>query len=131
MSGGQILPIYDALRLSFTDDRFLDQVPAHSIWPPQNYRDLLHDDLFWKGILRAFIFTSIFVPGMIMIPMVIAVLLDRVENRRLSTFYRIILLIPSMIPAPLIVILFVWLYNNYIGPINYILVDVLHIYDVR
>jgi multiple sugar transport system permease protein len=68
---------------------------------------------------------------MIMIPMVIAVLLDRVENGFLSTFYRIVLLIPSMIPAPLIIILWVWLYNNYIGPINYVLVDVLGIYDIR
>jgi len=128
--GWQILPIYSALRLSFTDDRFLDQLPANFIGL-DNYRDVIHDRLFWRGVWRAFIFTCIFVPGMIMIPMVIAVLLDRVENRFLGTFYRIVLLIPSMIPAPLIIILWVWLYNNYIGPINYILVDVLGIYDVR
>ena len=72
-----------------------------------------------RGVLRAFIFTCIFVPGIVLIPMVIAVLLDRVENGFMSTFYRIVLLIPSMIPAPLIIILWVWLYNNYIGPINY------------
>ena len=40
----------------------------------QNYRDVLSDGLFWRGVWRAFIFTSIFVPGMILIPMVIAVL---------------------------------------------------------
>jgi multiple sugar transport system permease protein len=128
--GWQILPIYSALRLSFTDDRFLDQVPAHWIGL-RNYRDLLSDRVFWDGVKRAFIFTCIFVPGMIMIPMVIAVLLDRVQNRKLATFYRIVLLIPSMIPAPLIFVLWGWLYNNYIGPINYVLVDVLHLYDVR
>jgi len=92
---------------------------------------VIRDELFWRGVGRAFVFTCIFVPGMIMIPMVIAVLLDRVENRWMSTFYRIVLLIPSMIPAPLIFILWVWLYNNYIGPINFILVDVLGIYDIR
>src|SRR3954469_22025717 len=129
-AGWQILPIYSAFRLSLTDDRFLDKLPAHYIGL-QNYRDVLHDRLFWRGIYHAFIFTCIFVPGMIMIPMVIAVLLDRVQNTKLSTFYRIVLLIPSMIPAPLIFVLWVWLYNNYIGPINYILVNVLHLYDVR
>jgi multiple sugar transport system permease protein len=128
--GWQILPIYSALRLSFTDDRFLDQVSANWIGL-QNYRDLMSDRLFWRGVMRAFIFTCVFVPGMIMIPMVIAVLLDRVESRRWSTFYRIVLLIPSMIPAPLIFVLWAWLYNNYIGPINFILVDVLGIYDIR
>jgi multiple sugar transport system permease protein len=128
--GWQILPIYSAARLSFTDDRFLDQLSANFIGL-DNYRQVIRDDLFWRGVGRAFIFTCIFVPGMIMIPMVIAVMLDRVENGFLSTFYRIVLLIPSMIPAPLIFILWVWLYNNYIGPINWLLVDVLGVYDVR
>jgi ABC-type sugar transport system permease subunit len=128
--GWQILPIYSALRLSFTDDRFLDQLAPNFIGL-DNYRQVIRDDLFWRGVGRALIFTCIFVPGMIMIPMVIAVLLDRVQNGFLSTFYRIVLLIPSMIPAPLIFILWVWLYNNYIGPINWLLVDVLGIYDVR
>ncbi len=128
--GWQILPIYHALRLSFTDDRFLDQVPAHWIGL-DNYREVIRDRVFWNGVGRAFIFTCIFVPGMIMIPLVIAVMLDRVQSRRMSTFYRIVLLIPSMIPAPLIFVLWGWLYNNYIGPINYVLVDVLHLYDVR
>jgi multiple sugar transport system permease protein len=68
---------------------------------------------------------------MIMIPMVIAVMLDRVSSRGMSTFYRIVLLIPSMIPAPLIFVLWGWLYNNNIGPINYLLVDVLGIFDLR
>ena len=34
-----------------------------------------------------------------------------------------------MIPAPLIFVLWVWMYNNYIGPINYFLVDVLGIFS--
>jgi multiple sugar transport system permease protein len=128
--GWQVLPIISAARLSFTDDRFLDQLSANFIGL-DNYRRVIRDELFWRGVLRAFTFTCIFVPGMILIPMLIAVMLDRVENKFLSTFYRIVLLIPSMIPAPLIIILWVWLYNNYIGPINFILVDVLGIYDIR
>ncbi len=35
-----------------------------------------------------------------------------------------------MIPGPLIFILWVWMYSNGIGPINYFLVDVLHVYDL-
>ena len=128
--GWQILPIYEALRISFTNDNFLDQVPGKWIGL-QNYRDVLNDGLFWRGVLRAFIFTSIFVPGMILIPMVVAVLIDRVTNGKIATTYRLILLIPSMIPAPLIFVLWGWMYHNYIGPINYLLVDVFHIYDVR
>jgi multiple sugar transport system permease protein len=128
--GWQILPIYEAMRINLTNDNFLDQVPGKWIGL-RNYRDVLRDDLFLRGVLRAFIFTSIFVPGMILIPMVVAVLLDRVTNGKIGTTYRLILLIPSMIPAPLIFVLWGWMYHNYIGPINYLLVDVLHIYTVR
>ena len=128
--GWQLIPIYDALRLSFTDDKFLDQVAPNWIGL-QNYRDVLQDGLFWEGLKRAFIFTIIFVPGMIFIPMFAAICLDRVKSNKLSTAYRLILLVPSMIPAPLIFVLWLWMYNNYVGPINYLLVDVLHLFDLR
>ncbi len=127
--GWQILPIYSALSLSFTDDKFLDDQAPNFIGL-QNYRDVLSDGLFWDGIQRAFIFTLIFLPGMIFIPMITAIFIDRVQSNRVSTVYRIILLIPAMIPAPLIFVLWLWMYNNYIGPINYILVDKLHLYDL-
>lgn len=128
--GWQIIPIYDSLRLSFTDERFLDTADPNWIGLA-NYRDLMRDELFWKGIFRAFMFTILFVPGMIIFPMVLAVLVDRVTSNKIATTYRLILLIPSMIPAPLIFILWSWMYNNYIGPINYILVDVLHLFSVQ
>ena len=40
--GWQLLPIYDALRISFTDDKFLDQTAPNWIGL-QNYRDVVHD----------------------------------------------------------------------------------------
>jgi multiple sugar transport system permease protein len=126
--GWQIIPIVSALQISFTDDNFLDRVSPNYIGF-DNYRQLIRDELFWKGILRAFAFTSIFLPGMLLIPMFIAVLVDRVTNNRIATVYRLILLIPSMIPAPLIFVLWAWMYNNYIGPINYLLVDVLGFFN--
>jgi multiple sugar transport system permease protein len=128
--GWQILPIYSSLRLSFTDDRFLDDQPANFVGL-QNYRDVIGDQLFWTGIQRALIFTLIFLPGMIFIPMITAIFIDRIRNERVATVYRIILLIPAMIPAPLIFLLWVWMYNNTFGPINYILVDKLHLFTVN
>lgn len=127
--GWQVLPIYSALSLSFTDDKFLDDAPANFIGL-QNYRDVLSDHLFWQGIQRALIFTLIFLPGMIFIPMMAAIFIDRITDNKIATVYRIILLIPAMIPAPLIFVLWLWMYNNYIGPINYLLVDKLHLFEL-
>ena len=125
--GWQIFPIFLAAKVSFTNEKFLTQDPTKWIGL-QNYRDVIHDRLFWDGLGRAFLFTALFVPGMIMFPMVIAVMIDRVTSNRIATFYRLVLLIPAMIPAPLIFVLWRFLYDIHIGPINYILVNKLHLF---
>src|SRR5207244_9086299 len=63
-------------------------------------------------------------------PMVLAVLVDRVRNQKAASAYRLILLIPAMIPGPLIFVLWGWLYSSAIGPINYFLVDVFHVCNI-
>jgi multiple sugar transport system permease protein len=130
--GWQLWPIARALWISFTDFSFLiDDSPesAHWIWF-DNYVAAVQDPIVREGLIRAAIFTAIFLPGMIFLPMIIAVLVDRVQSTALASTYRLILLIPAMIPGPLIFILWGWMYSNGIGPINYFLVDVFHIYDV-
>jgi multiple sugar transport system permease protein len=130
--GWQLWPIARALWISFTDFSYLiDDSPesAHWIWF-DNYVEAVQDPIVREGLIRAAIFTAIFLPGMIFLPMIIAVLVDRVQSTTLASTYRLILLIPAMIPGPLIFILWVWMYSNGIGPINYFLVDVFHVYDV-
>lgn len=133
----QLWPIIQVAWYSFTDFRFLDSAASTTVlglprgfigW--NNFRNAFHDELLWKGLLRAGIFTSLFVPGMILIPLVLATLVDRVSNSKLATTYRLILLIPAMIPGPLIFVLWKWMYDLYIGPINYILVDILGLFTV-
>jgi ABC-type sugar transport system permease subunit len=63
--------------------------------------------------------------------MMLAVFIDRITRPKVATFYRLVLLIPSMIPGPLIFVLWKWMYDLYIGPINWLLVDVLGMYTVR
>jgi len=130
--GWQLWPIIRALWISFTNFSFLlDDSPESAKWIGfENYVNALQDPLVRDGLLNAAIFTAIFLPGMVFLPMVTAVLVDRVRNQKLATTYRLILLIPAMIPGPLIFILWVWMYSNGIGPINYVLVDVLGVYDL-
>jgi len=130
--GWQLWPIVRALWISFTSFSFLlDDSPesAKFIWF-QNYVDAVKDPLVRSGLWHAAVFTAIFLPGMIFLPMVMAVLVDRVHNKKAAGVYRLILLIPAMMPGPLIFILWGWLYSNGIGPINYMLVNVFHLYDV-
>ncbi len=128
--GWQLYPIARVAWLSFTDYHFL-RIGQPVNWVGlDNYRQAFADPLMRLGLLRAAGFTALFLPGLIFIPMVLAVLIDRITNNKVATFYRLVLLIPSMIPGPLIFVLWKWMYDLYIGPINWALVDVFGFFDV-
>src|SRR5213080_5020247 len=70
--GWQLWPILRVLWLSFTDYHFLTNEPAHWIWF-HNYTAAFSDPLVQKGLERAAIFTAVSLPGMVFLPMVLAV----------------------------------------------------------
>jgi multiple sugar transport system permease protein len=129
--GWQIYPILRVFYLSFTNFHFLATNAPIDFVGLANYATAIIDPVVWLGVGRAAAFTAIFLPGMILIPLVLAVLIDRVSNVYVATAYRLILLIPAVIPGALIVVLWKWLYNFNIGPINYTLVDVLGVVSAR
>src|SRR5437588_7109839 len=120
--GWQVYPIFRVLWMSFTDYHFLRREPAQWVGF-LNYANALADPLLLTGLLRAATFTALFLPGMIFVPMLLAIMVDRVSHPTLATTYRLILLIPAVIPGPLIFVLWKWLYNFNIGPIDYLLVQ--------
>ncbi len=126
----QVYPILRVLWISFTDYHYLRNDPAQ--WTGfKNYIDAFADPLVAQGLLRALAFTLIFLPGVIFVPLFLAILVDRVRNPRLATIYRLILLLPAVIPGPMIFVLWKWMYDFEIGPINRLLVDVLHLFTYR
>jgi ABC-type sugar transport system permease subunit len=128
--GYQVYPIGRVVWISFTDYKFLTSEPA--VWVGlANYYEALNDPLMWTGLGRAALFTLMFLPGTIIFPLLLAVLVDRVSNERLATVYRVILLIPAVIPSTLVFVLWKWMYNYQIGPINYFLVEVLHLFTFQ
>ena len=126
----QLYPILRVLWISFTDYQFLSNQPANWVWL-RNYGDALQDPLLWAGLGRAALFTVMFLPGTIILPLLLAILIDRVSNARLATFYRIVLLIPAVIPSTLIFVLWKWMYNYQAGPINHFLVDTLGLFTLQ
>lgn len=128
--GYMVYPILRVLWLSFTDFKYLSREPAQFVGF-RNYTDAFADPLVWEGLWRATQFTLMFLPGTIILPLILAVLVDRVRHSELATFYRIVLLIPAVIPGPMIFVLWKWLYNFQIGPINYFLVEVFGIFTYQ
>jgi multiple sugar transport system permease protein len=128
--GYQVYPIARVFWISFTDYEFLSDAPAKFIGF-ENYRNAIIDPLFCASMWRDALFTIMFLPGTIILPLLLAILVDRVSNARLATFYRVILLIPAVIPSTLVFVLWKWMYNYQVGPINHFLVDILGIFTIQ
>ena len=128
--GYQVYPIIRVFVLSFTDYRLLAADEAQFIGL-QNYANAVVDPIVHQGLLRAGYFTLLFLPGTIFIPLFVAILVDRVKNQRVASIYKIILLIPAVIPGPMIFVLWKWLYDFEIGPINVFLIEQLHLFTFR
>jgi ABC-type sugar transport system permease subunit len=123
-------PIIRVAVISFTDYHYLRSEPMR-FTGLTNYINAIQDPVFHLGIWRAVIFTAFFLPGVIFIPLFLAILVDRVQNPKLASLYRGILLIPAVIPGPMIFVLFRWMYDFEVGPINTTLVQYLHIFNFR
>jgi len=128
--GYQVYPIFRVLWISFTDFQYLSDQPANWVWF-DNYIAAFNDPLMWKSLWRAALFTIMFLPGTIILPLLLAILVDRVTNPRLATFYRVVLLIPAVIPSTLVFVLWKWMYNYQVGPINHVLVDILGLFTLQ
>ncbi len=128
--GYQVYPLLQVAYISFTDYHFLRHDPVQ-FTAFSNYANAFSDPLVLEGLKRAAIFTAIFLPGVIFIPLFVAILVDRVKDARLATLYRLILLIPAVIPGPMIFLLWRWLYDFEVGPINVILVNYMHLFTFR
>src|SRR5262245_45342831 len=94
--GYQVYPILRVLWMSFTDYKYLRTEPANWVGL-ENYRNALADPIMYSGLLRAVEFTLMFLPGTILLPLLLAILIDRVSHPRLAAFYRLLLLIPTVI----------------------------------
>ncbi len=129
-AGYQVWPIIRVLWMSFTDYQYLTNEPANWVWF-HNYIQAFNDPLMWVSLGRAALFTIMFLPGTIILPLLLAILVDRVINPRLATVYRVILLIPAVIPSTLIFVLWKWMYNYQVGPINHFLVDTTGLFTLQ
>lgn len=128
--GYQAYPIVRVLWISFTDYQYLTNQPANWVGF-DNYINALRDPLMWASLWRAVLFTLMFLPGCIILPLILAILIDRVQNPVLATIYRVVLLIPAVIPSTLVFVLWKWMYNFQSGPINYYLVNELGLFSLQ
>ncbi|MBX9393830.1 sugar ABC transporter permease [Streptomyces sp. TRM72054] len=82
-----------------------------------NYQQGLTDSAFMGSVLRVVLFACVQIPVMLLISLIMALLLDALTARAAGGF-RILLLVPYMIPGVVAAIVWINLYSPEVGPLT-------------
>ncbi|MGW1622820.1 carbohydrate ABC transporter permease [Streptomyces sp. NPDC002172] len=82
-----------------------------------NYRQGLTDPAFLDSVLRVLVFACVQIPVMLLISLLLALFLDTLTSRAAGRF-RILLLVPYMIPGVVAAIVWINLYSPDVGPLT-------------
>ena len=112
-----ILPIAASLFMSF---HRWDMVSPPSGVGFRHYVKLVSRDLlFWKVMGNTFRYAAYLIPPSIVVPLLLAVLLDRPLRGR--SWYRVSFFLPVVTSVVAVGLMFRWLYDSEFGLINYVL----------
>ncbi len=85
----------------------------------ENYKNILHDELYWNAFFNSFKFTIRYVPIILIVSLLLALVLN---NQRLGgkTVYRTIFFVPVVTTASIIGIIMIFIFG-FQGPLNILL----------
>lgn len=84
-----------------------------------NYIYIFGDEVFIKSIINTIVFSAATVPFLMIMSLLFAILLN--QNLRFKGFFRGVLFVPSIISTVVVGMVFVWLFSDQLGFINYML----------
>lgn len=82
-----------------------------------NFARGLVDPVFWSSMLRVSIYAVVIVPVIQLVSLALALLIDAVK-RRVANRFRLVLLIPYMIPGIVAIMIWLYLYSPVVGPLR-------------
>ena len=115
--GFMLYPVVFSFWLSFHDWRGQRGVVFLGLG---NYRRLIEDDLFWTSLANTFLIGLMYVPLMLALALVLAVLLNS-ALLRLRTFFRAAIFSPYITSLVIMALVFALIYNDQAGVLNYLL----------
>lgn len=107
-------PIILSFILSFTEYDVIS--PPRFIGLANYVKAFTGDELFWPSILRTFAYSAVVVPASLLGALGLALLLNR--GLRATNIFRAIFYVPTLTPAVALVLLWGWLLQPEIGPVN-------------
>ncbi|NIS80057.1 MAG: ABC transporter permease subunit [Anaerolineales bacterium] len=119
-------PMLYSLRISFYDWKILN--PDQSTWIGWgNYTRALGDPIFRRAVLNTLAYSIVTVPAQIILGVGVAILLN--QQIRGKAFFRVMYYLPVITSWVIVSLLFEYMFSGQAGLINYLLRDVLHVFD--
>lgn len=112
-----ILPMLSTVLMSLTD---WDLFNSPKFIGLENYADLFFkNEYFWKSLKATFLYAS----GGVILPQVAALLMAILLNQKIRCrpFFRTVFYLPAVLPAVSTIVLWQWMFNADMGPLNQIL----------
>jgi multiple sugar transport system permease protein len=92
-----------------------------------NYTELISSDIFWLVFRNTLVFTLIFVPGVMVLSLLLAVVVN--QNLRGISFFRALFFMPYITAMVAVAMVWRWIFATRFGVLNYVLVTFLNISD--
>ncbi len=115
-------PVVVAIWASFT--RWNIQTPAKFLGL-NNYLELLSSETFWLVFKNTILFVGIFVPGVMILAMLMAVMVN--QKLRGISFFRGLYFVPYITAMVAVAMVWNWIFATRFGILNYMLVHIFHI----
>ncbi|EOH77748.1 carbohydrate ABC transporter permease [Enterococcus malodoratus] len=111
-----IYPVFYSLGVSFTEWDLINPIKFIGL---KNYQSLLKDANFWNSLKNTFIFIIGYLPSVMIIGLLVALLLN--SKIRLKPVFRGIYFLPVVTSWVAVSLVWKWLFNPKFGLINYFL----------
>ncbi|MFJ8111858.1 carbohydrate ABC transporter permease [Streptomyces sp. NPDC096132] len=102
-----LYPFFSTLANSLTDRRTL--IPGEFVGLA-NYREMLHDDMFWTGLRNSTLYVLGVVPALVVLPLLLALLVQK--NIPGITFFRSAFYTPVVASIVVVGLIWVWLLDE-------------------
>ncbi|PQD14589.1 sugar ABC transporter permease [Enterococcus faecalis] len=111
-----IYPVFYSLGVSFTDWDLINPMKFVGI---KNYQSLVNDSTFWKSLKNTFLFIIGYLPSVMIIGLLVALLLN--SKLCLKPVFRGVYFLPVVTSWVAVSLVWKWLFNPKYGLINYFL----------
>lgn len=83
-----------------------------------NYRMLLQDDIFYLSLRNIGIIAVCFIATQLVFPLLASIGVSRIMNKSMQNLYKLLFIVPMVVPYVIVFLLWRWIYNGDFGVMN-------------